>query len=303
MNIMKLTAALALLGACERGAQTPRTGPFDGERAMEYVRTQLEFGPRIPGTEGHRKTGDWIVSMMRQRADTVIEQKWEHKTAAGVTLPMRNILARYNTQATERILYVTHWDTRPTSDNASDSARRAMPVPGANDGASGVALLIALGDLLKQAPPSLGVDFLFTDGEDYGSFGPPEVDVLIGARYFAANLPSPGYRPIFAVLWDMIGDHDLQISKEGHSVDRAPEVVDRIWRIASDLGYGQYFRPTGWGPVTDDHLPLLDAGIPIIDVIDLDYPAHHTPEDTIDKVSAASLKIVGDVAWAALGGS
>ena len=299
MNLMKVTAALALLGACERGAQTPKANPFNGETALEYVRTQLAFGPRIPGTEGHVKTGDWITQMMRERADTVIEQRWTHTTASGDSLPMRNVFARFRPDAAERILYVTHWDTRPVSDMA-DADRRSMPVPGANDGASGVALLIALGDLLRQAPPSVGVDFLFTDGEDYGSFGPPEVDVLIGSRYFAENLPSPGYRPLFGILWDMIGDRDLQIGKEGHSVDKAPDVVERVWRAAADLGYSQYFNPGSWGPITDDHLPLLEKGIPIIDVIDIAYAAHHTPDDTIDKVSAESLKIIGDVAWALL---
>lgn len=299
MNLMKMTAAFALLGACERGAQTPKPGPFDGVRALEYVKAQLDFGPRIPGTEGHRKTGDWITQMMRERADTVIEQRWTHKAANGDSLAMRNILARFRPDVSERILYVTHWDTRPISDLA-EPERRAMPVPGANDGASGVALLIALGDLLKKTPPSVGVDFLFTDGEDYGSFGPPEVDVLIGARYFAEHLPSPGYRPLFGILWDMIGDRDLQIAKEGHSVDKAPDVVERVWRTAADLGYAQYFNPGSWGPITDDHLPLLAKGIPIIDVIDISYSAHHTPDDTIDKVSAESLKIVGDVAWAVL---
>lgn len=295
---MKVTAALALLGACERGAQTPKHA-FNGETALGYVRTQLAFGPRIPGTEGHVKTGDWITQMMRERADTVIEQRWTHTTASGDSLPMRNVFARFRPDAAERILYVTHWDTRPVSDLA-DADRRSMPVPGANDGASGVALLIALGDLLRQAPPSVGVDFLFTDGEDYGSFGPPEVDVLIGSKYFAENLPSPGYRPLFGILWDMIGDRDLQIGKEGHSIDKAPDVVERVWRTAADLGYSQYFNPGSWGPITDDHLPLLEKGIPIIDVIDIAYSAHHTPDDTIDKVSAESLKIIGDVAWALL---
>jgi hypothetical protein len=297
---MKLSAAVALMGACEPGAQTPKAGPFDGARALEYVQAQLDFGPRIPGTEGHRKAGDWITAMMRERADTVIEQRWTHTTARGDTLPMRNIFARYRPEMAERILYVAHWDTRPVSDNALEEARRSLPVPGANDGASGVALLIALGDLLRQSPPGVGVDLLFTDGEDYGSFGPPEVDVLIGAKYFADNLPTPEYRPLFGVLWDMIGDRDLQVAKEGHSVDKAPDVVERVWRIATELGYAQYFNPGSWGPITDDHLPLLAKGIPIINVIDIAYPAHHTPDDTIDKVSAASLKIIGDVAWAVL---
>jgi Zn-dependent M28 family amino/carboxypeptidase len=284
------------VSGCDRdGAKTD----FSGERAMEYIRAQLQFGPRIPGSLGHQRTGDWIVDQMRQRADTVIVQQWTHVTQAGDTLPLRNILARYNPAASERILYLAHWDTRPVSDQAAQPARRQLPVPGANDGASGVALLMALGDVLDQAPPEIGVDLLFVDGEDYGEFDRAKRhDVLIGSTYFAQNLPSPGYQPLYGVLWDMIGDADLQIYQEGYSVERAPEVVSLVWETARRLGYSRYFIPQVGQAVTDDHLPLLDAGLRVINVIDIAYPAHHTPEDLIDKVSARSLQVVGDVAVA-----
>ncbi|HET6703149.1 MAG TPA: M28 family peptidase, partial [Gemmatimonadaceae bacterium] len=128
---------------------------------MTYVQTQLDFGPRVPGTEPHRRAGDWIADQMRQRADTVIEQRFSHVTASGDTLAMRNILARINPAEGQRVLYVAHWDTRPISDRASNPADRATPVPGANDGASGVALLMAVADVLRQTPPTWGVDLLF----------------------------------------------------------------------------------------------------------------------------------------------
>jgi len=308
MNL--LACALLLLGACERSASTPTT-PFDGETARGYVKAQLDFGARVPGTEAARKTGDWIVAQMRTRADTVIEQRWTHVTAKGDTLPLRNIFARFRPQASTRILYVTHWDSRPVSDQAEDPAKRSLPVPGANDGASGVGLFIALGDVLKKTPPTVGVDLLFVDGEDYGTFGPPDVDVLIGSTYFAEHLPA-GYQPIFGVLFDMIGDADLSIPQESNSVTRAPEVVSRVWDTAAKLGYQRYFPPTVGYAVTDDHIPLLDKGLRVIDVIDLDYLGppgsgkpnyHHTPEDTLDKVSAQSLKVVGDVAYALITGA
>jgi hypothetical protein len=262
---------------------------------MEYVRTQLEFGPRIPGTDAHRRTGDWIVEQMRARADTVIEQRFSHVTAAGDTLPMRNILARIKPAETQRVLYIAHWDTRPISDRASNPADRATPVPGANDGASGVALLMAVADVMKTTPPTWGVDLLLVDGEDYGDF-PANRDVLIGSRYFAQHLPAPDYRPLFGVVWDMIGDANLGIYQEGHSVRRAPEIVSRVWQTAADLGYSQFLVPRVGESITDDHLPLLDAGLRVIDVIDIDFAAHHTPFDTVDKVSERSLQIVGDVA-------
>ena len=308
MNL--LACAWLVLGACDRSASKATT-PFDGETARGYVKTQLDFGARVPGTEAARKTGDWIVAQMRARADTVIEQRWNHVTAKGDTLPLRNIFARFRPQASTRILYVTHWDSRPVSDQAEDPSQRSLPVPGANDGASGVGLFIALGDVLKKTPPTVGVDLLFVDGEDYGTFGPPDVDVLLGSTYFAANMPA-GYQPIFGVLFDMIGDADLLIPQESNSVDRAPEVVSRVWDTAAKLGYQRFFPPRTGYAVTDDHIPLLDKGLRVIDVIDLDYLGppgsgkpnyHHTPNDTLDKVSAQSLKIVGDVAYALITGA
>ncbi|HEX4934485.1 MAG TPA: M28 family peptidase [Gemmatimonadaceae bacterium] len=296
-----LCAALpACGGGGDEGAAAAAAGPFDGAKALEYVRQQLAFGARVPGTEAAVKGGDWIEQQMRARADTVVVQRWEHTTAAGTRLPLRNILARFNPAATERILYVTHWDSRPRSESASDSARRHLPVPGANDGASGVALFVALGDLLKQAPPRVGVDLLFVDGEDYGEFGPPDVDVLLGSRYFVDHLPDAGYQPLFGVLWDMVGDRDLRFQQEANSRRAAPEVVSLVWQAARSLGYGSTFVPEEGLSITDDHIPFLEKGLHVIDVIDLDFPWHHTPDDTIDKVSAASLKIVGDVAWALL---
>ena len=290
---------VAACGGAGRGQAATLTTEYDGDTALGYIKTQLDFGPRIPGSQGHQRAGEWIAQMMRERADTVIEQRWTHRTVKGDTLPMRNILARYNPSASQRILYLTHWDTRPVSDNSVNLGERMTPVPGANDGASGTALLIALGDILKRtpAPPNVGIDLLFVDGEDYGDFGKNE-DVLIGSRYFAEHLPDSGYRPLFGVLWDMIGDRDLQIDQESHSLQRAPEVVQRVWKTAADLGYSRIFLSQEGQGVTDDHIPLLDKGLRVIDVIDYDYAAHHTPRDTIDQVSAQSLKIVGDVALA-----
>jgi Zn-dependent M28 family amino/carboxypeptidase len=235
---------------------------------------------------------------MRARADTVIVQSFTHTTADGKKLPLRNILARFRPDLKERILYLTHWDSRPVSESAATDAEKKMPVPGANDGASGVGMFVALGDVLKRTKPTVGVDLLFTDGEDYGQFGPPEVDVLIGAKYFATHLPSPDYKPLFGVLWDMIGDKDLRIPYEMISFQQAPEVVARVWQTAADLGYANIFVQESGGEVIDDHVPLLHAGLRVIDVIDLTYPPHHTPQDTMDKISAKSLTIVGDVATA-----
>ncbi len=299
MNRLLAALAIVSLAAC---TQKTKTG-FDGQAAYNYAGIQVSFGPRVPGSPGWQKAGDWIVAQMRTRADTVIEQRWMHTLANGDSIPMRNILARFRPTATDRVLYVTHWDTRPVADQDPNPANRTKPILGANDGASGVGMFVALGDLLKKTPPNVGVDLLFVDGEDYGTFGPPDVDVLIGSTYFASHLPSPGYQPIFGVLFDMIGDKDLDIYQEQNSVARAPEVVSRVWNTAADLGYSRYFIPEAKYAVTDDHIPLLQAGLRVIDVIDIDYESpsenyHHTLADTMDKISAKSLGIVGDVAAA-----
>ncbi len=302
-----LLFALPMLGACDKlPGRGPRTA-FDGAAALTYASTQVAFGPRVPGTPAHVKAGDWIVTMMRQRADTVIEQRFTHRTADGKVLPLRNVLARFRPAATQRVLYVTHWDTRPTADEDRVLGNRGTPIPGANDGAAGVGMFVALGDALKKTPPNVGVDLLFVDGEDYGaSFDPPYVDVLLGSQYFAAHLPSADYRPVYGVLWDMIGDKDLNIYQEARSVTSAPEVVSRVWQKAADLGYAKYFIARGGQEVIDDHVPLIAKGLRVIDVIDIDYgpPApngyHHTLQDTMDKISARSLQVVGDVALALL---
>jgi hypothetical protein len=278
-------------GGAGRGARE-----FDGPTAFTYLEKQMSFGPRIPGTPGHRATGDWILSQLRTRADTVIVQEIRHVTRRGDTLRLRNFFARFRPAATERVLFLAHWDTRPHADQSQNLGQQRLPVPGANDGASGVAVLLGVADALKQRAPALGVDLLFVDGEDYGNFA-DSIDVLIGSRWFAGHQP-PGYQPLFAVLFDMVGDKDLQIYQEGNSLAVAPEVVQRVWRAAADLGYERTFVPAARHTLTDDHVSLQRAGIHAIDVVDFDYPFWHTTEDTIDKVSAASLQIVGDVAVA-----
>ncbi len=200
---------LSLALACRNDA--PRT-PFNGAVALGYVKTQVDNGPRIPGTAAHRKTGDWIVEQVQLTADTVIEQKWTHVTAKGDTLPLRNILARFRPKETQRVLFITHWDTRPISDGTPDPVQRALPMPGANDGASGVAMFIALAEALKKTPPDVGVDLLFVDGEDYGSFDDGK-DVLLGSQILRQASARLRLR---AALRRAVG-HDRQ---EEHAVPR-----------------------------------------------------------------------------------
>lgn len=298
MRSLLLTMLLA--SAC---SDPPPPKEFDGAAAFRYIETQLAFGPRIPGSAGHRNMAAWLDSLLRTRADTVVAQHWTHVTRSGDSLPMHNYLARFNPAATLRLLFLAHWDTRPKAD-APGSRDSTLPVPGANDGASGVAVLLGMADALKALPPGIGVDLLFVDGEDYGSFDAgADQDVLIGSRYYASHLPA-GPPPRFAVLFDMVGDKDLRLPKEGYSVTGAPDVVNEVWALAERIGHGRVFVAEEGISLTDDHISLQQAGIRAINLIDFTYgPAaagaggawHHSPDDTIDKVSAASLQVVGDV--------
>jgi Zn-dependent M28 family amino/carboxypeptidase len=291
----QLPAVLFLVSllAC---SEKPRVKEFDGTSAFRYVETQVGFGPRIPGTEAHRKMAAWLDSLLRARADTLIVQRWKHVTVKGDTLPLVNFLARYNPAAEKRILFLAHWDSRPHADgpNSKDSS---AAVPGANDGGSGVALLLGITDVLERTPPGIGVDLLFVDGEDYGDFTKTPQDVLIGSKYYAAN-QAPGPKPMYAVLFDLVADKELQIYQEGNSLVGAPEVVSLVWDTAKELGLGGTFISSPRHTLIDDHLELQKAGLRAIDVVDFDYPYWHTPDDTVDKVSAQSLQIVGDVALA-----
>ena len=294
-----LVAGVAACGAGRADGAAAAPAEFDAAAAMGYVRAQLAFGARVPGTPAHRAAGDWIVAEMRQRADTVIVQEWTHTTADGKRLPMRNVIARFSPGAERRVLYVAHWDSRPLADKATTAMGRLDPVPGANDGASGVAILFGVADRLKARPATVGVDLLFVDGEDWGSFD-TNTDVLIGSRHFATNLPDAGYAPLFGVVFDMVGDSSPAFLYESHSMRAAPDVVQRVWSTARRLGHEAAFIPREYGPITDDHVPMIEAGLKVIDVIDLDYPWHHTPDDTEDKVSQRTLQMVGDVAMAVL---
>ena len=292
-----LLAALALT-ACQ---DAPPAKEFDGQAAMAYAKTQLDFGPRIPGTPGHKQMADWLDSTLRKRADTVVAQSWMHVSIKGDSVPMRNFVARFNTKATRRILFLTHWDSRPIADQDTGS-RAKQPVPAANDAASGVAVQLVMADLLKKTPPTVGVDLLFVDGEDFGLFDDQEADVLIGSRYYAEHQP-PGPAPEYAVLLDMVGAKGAKFPKEGNSLTGAPDIVEKVWTMAARMGYSGIFVDESNGAVTDDHLPLQKAGIKAIDVIprlgrnsgDGGYPYWHTIDDTLDKLAVETLKAVGDV--------
>jgi len=270
---------------------------FDGKSAFAYLKKQTDFGPRTPGSDAHKKCLAFLQSEMQKYAGTVILLPFSHKGYDGKIITMTNVLSSLNLKATTRILFLAHWDSRPRADQDPDVKKQKEMVLGANDGASGVAVLMELARQLKIKPPSVGIDILFTDGEDYGKEGDTE-GYFLGARSFSKNLP-PGFKPEFGILLDMVGDAQLEIRKERYSLEYAPAIVDLVWSAARSLGVEQFSdNLQGW--VLDDHIPLNEAGIKTIDLIDFNYPDEsnsywHTTLDTPDKCSSESLEAVGKV--------
>lgn len=297
-----LLLAAALAAACGNSSSpeparsvTPVAPAFSGEDAHALVAEQVAFGPRVPGSDGHAKQLAWMRDYLAQRADTLVVQPFTHTTAKGEKLELTNLFARFRPEASDRILLLAHWDTRPTADQDADEAKRGEPILGANDGASGTAVLLQLADVLSRHSPPIGVDLLFVDGEDYGPTGD---DMYLGATHFAANLPS-GYKPLYGILLDMVGDQNPVFLVEGYSQQFAPEVVDRVWRLAEELGYGRIFRRQPGETIGDDHIPLNRAGIRTIDIIDFDYgPGNsywHSHEDKLENTGPKGLDAVGKV--------
>ncbi|MDP9350848.1 MAG: M28 family peptidase [Chloroflexota bacterium] len=268
--------------------------PFDAERAYSYLLRQVEFGPREPGKRGHVECRDYLRAHLRETLGNSSLQPFEMETDRGA-IPMWNILAEHDAENPRQVLLCAHWDTRPTADKEPDPEDRDQPIAGANDGASGVAVLLEVASLLRAYPPPYGVRFVLFDGEDYG---PGSDRMYLGAKHYAQHLPTPD--PEWGVLLDMVGDRDLGIWRERNSENGAPQVNDRIWRAAKAAGHSDVFHDSEKWSITDDHIPLLEAGVPIVDLIDFDYPYWHTLEDTPDKCSPESLGAVGETLLHAL---
>ncbi len=293
-----VTTALLLVAGCSKGTVgTQHELQFDGKRSYEILKEQCSFGPRYPGTAGHVRLVSFIELQLKGKADEVIVHPFSAK-AGEKTLDMKNIYAVFNPNASRFVLLAAHFDTRPIADQEVDPAKRTQPIPGANDGASGVAVLLELARIFGEEKPSVGVVMAFFDGEDYG---PGSKDMFFGSREFEKTrktIPTASGNEIdyaYGILLDMVGDKNLELPKEINSCRLAPEIVEKVWSTAEKLGYGHVFQDKYGYQVEDDHLPINRSGIKCIDVIDFNYGWWHTLEDTPDKCSADSLSIVGRV--------
>lgn len=281
-----------LIFACAQAAASPPQTPsllFDQEKAWKHLIAQCDLGPRPPGSEAHKKCRDFIFAEAKKHTDKVSLQEFTHKwSRTGQSLTMWNVVAEMDFGRPKTVLLLAHWDTRPSAELDPHPAKRNQPIIGANDGASGVAVLLELMRVFKQNPPPVNVKFLFTDGEDLG----PELnEMFLGAKHFASKANARDYW--YGILIDMIGDKDLRIPKEPNSVYYARRLVDRFYRYAHEIGLGSTFPMTTQMPIEDDHIPLNLAGIPTMNLIDFDFEWWHTTHDTPDKCSADSLGKVG----------
>jgi hypothetical protein len=276
-----LVAALALAG---------RAAAFDADRAFYYLEAQCAFGSRAPGQPGHEQCLEFLERELGFWADSVYRQPFDYYSYdQKVKLSLTNLVARFAPEKTNRVLLCAHWDTRPFADRDPDEGKRALPILGANDGASGVAVLLEIARQIYMEPVAIGVDIVFFDGEDFGREGVIN-DYLIGSEHFITDLPRP--QPRWGILLDMVGDRDLSLPYEIYSYRYARAVIDKIYAAAARQKATPFVFQAGV-PVMDDHHPLLKIGIPTADIIDFDYPAWHTLADTPAQCSAWSLGHVG----------
>lgn len=288
-------ALLIMFGAC-----TGQNEVFDGEQAFVYLEKQCAIGFRNPGSAGHAKALQYFHDFFADLADTLILQRFDQPIPEdSVTFELTNIIAGFSVNGENPLLIGAHWDTRPRADHDPDPRKRTRPILGANDGASGVAVLMHLAELLHQKPPNRAVYLVLFDGEDYGYSGSLDY-YCMGSGYFAKNLPI--VKPDEAIIIDLIGDRELTIPIERHSYRSHPWLVKTLWEIARDRGYSEFQHKFG-SYIHDDHVMLIEhAGIPSVDLIDFDYPNRyqnfwHTTMDTPDKCSPRSLQIIGQVLY------
>jgi len=289
---------------------TTKAPDFSGDSAYFFVEKQVAFGPRVPNSAAHRNCGDYLIAMLKQYGGEVTVQEFTATAYDRTPLQARNIIAAFNPKATKRILLAAHWDTRHVADK--DSTRTRQPIDGANDGASGVGVLLEVARVLSSASqkPTVGIDIILFDVEDYGipefedrsKYVSPENNAefyCLGSQYWGKNPHKPGYSAYYGILLDMVGGKNSTFYKEGSSVKYASGIVDKVWTIAQALGYSQYFRNEQAPEIIDDHVYINEyARIPCIDIIDFGLNSnfgayHHTHADDMSIIDRTTLKAVG----------
>ena len=287
--------------------QVVKVPGFNADSAYNYVKKQLEFGPRVPGSEAHAQCAEWFIDFFNEKADTVYVQDFRTRLYNGKSIDGKNIIASFNPKAKKRILLAAHWDSRPFADHDPDRTKWNTPIDGANDGASGVGVLMEVARALKENPINTGIDIILFDLEDYGA--PQYLNLMtnddwaLGSQYWSKNPHVYNYSAYFGILLDMVGASNPRFPKEYYSQQLAPSLSNEIWRMARELGYDQYFINEIGHPINDDHIYVnVNANIPMIDLIHLEdnenssfYPYWHTLNDNIHQIDPNTLGRVGHV--------
>jgi glutaminyl-peptide cyclotransferase len=315
-----VAAGVIALASCTGNKQKEETKPerivdvpaSSADSAYFFVKKQVDFGPRVPNSGAHQKAADYFVATLKKYGAQVSVQEFQAKSFDGQKLNLKNIIASYYPDKQKRILLAAHWDTRPFADK--DKERPNAPLDGANDGASGVGVLLEVARVLNSGKaPDVGIDIILFDGEDWGEpEGAESADQLpsgykewwcLGSQYWSTHKHKPNYAAYYGILLDMVGAHDAKFYREGTSLQFAPTVVERVWQRAAKLGYSNVFVPQNAAPITDDHYFVSTMGkIPMIDIIHHEPSSpeffgdfHHTTKDNMQLISAQKLKIVTDV--------
>lgn len=317
-TLMAFVALLVLLVSCnQRKSEKPKdvttdkpAAPvfvpgFDADSAYFYTGKQVSFGPRVPNSAAHKACASWLEGSLRRFTPHVTVQKAKLRASDGTMLDASNLIASFNPDLRSRVLLCAHWDSRPWADHDPDPGNRRKPIPGANDGASGVGVLLEIARQMSLHNPTAGVDIVLFDAEDYGdhqeTYNHSDNSWCLGAQHWAANPHVPGYSARFGILLDMVGAENASFTMEGTSMYFAPDIMRKVWNTAARLGYESHFKTLKTGPLTDDHLYVNQIiGIPTIDIIDYNsnrdkgfFEHWHTVNDNMDNISRETLRAVG----------
>ncbi len=323
-----LIPAVVLFGSCNNANRNQKAGneekqsqveplkvpPFNADSAYGFVKAQVDFGPRVCNTPAHEKCADYLVKKLKEYCTDVTVQKGQVKAFNGTMLNFKNIIASYNPGTNNRIFLCSHWDSRPFADHDPDIKKHKLPIDGANDGASGVGILLEIARQLSISKPLIGVDIIFLDAEDYG---PPEDQPRsedtgkwwgLGSQYWAKTPHKANYFARYGILLDMVGAPNATFPQEEGSMKYAPSVVRNVWNIAQKLGYSDYFLYENGTGITDDHLFINEIlNIPTIDIIHLDknsksafYHTWHTTGDNMKSIDKTTLDVVGKTLMAVI---
>ncbi len=292
-------------GITKQPTKTAAAPVFDADSAYTYVANQVAFGPRVPNTPAHKACGDYLAAELQRLGAKVYQQEATLTAYDGTRLEARNIIGSFDAANSERILLFAHWDSRPYADHDPDPAHYKTPIDGADDGASGVGALLEIARQIGQKKPNVGIDIIFFDAEDYGtpefvnSFTPNSW--CLGSQFWAKNPHVPNYTARYGILLDMVGARGATFFKELQSLRFAAPIVEMVWSVARDLGYGKFFINADGGAITDDH-QYVHAGrnIPCIDIINYDPETKsgfadywHTRKDNMENIDKETLKAVG----------